>query len=106
MMDDCFIELVFLLSIRDVFIILQPYVVVFNSIIAMSMTLYIYLRTRPKRLKMNLLSPGTVIINWSGHPLPNSPWIVPYKIYTPSTPPHFNVESWTTLQNSVQKTHL
>ena len=92
--------------LRDIFLNFQPFVVVFNGLLGLTIgaiSLRLLLRTRPRMVKNQLLKPGAVIINWSAHPLPpHCKWLVPFKVYTPDVPPHFCIDSWVDIQRSVQ----
>lgn len=96
----------FLNFIRSIFTQIQPFVVVFNSTLGLiigGMTLYLLIRTRPRKVKSLLLQPGSIIINWSGHPLPEAYWTIPFKVWNPDSTPYFNVKNWETIQESVRK---
>ena len=91
--------------LREIFLNFQPFVVVFNSLLGLTIgaiSLHLLFRTRPRVLKSQLLKPGAVVINWSGHPLPRCEWIVPFKVHTPENAPHFCTDSWLDIQRSVQ----
>ncbi|NUM34593.1 MAG: hypothetical protein HUU50_08620 [Candidatus Brocadiae bacterium] len=91
--------------LRNFFITIQPFAVIINVLLGTFIsviTLYLFFKSRPRKIKTEMLKPGSIIINWSGHPLPgDTAWITPFQVWTPKEQPHFNVESWETIQISV-----
>lgn len=85
--------------IREVIIFWQPFIVFVTGCI----TFWLLIRTRPIIPKHSILEPGAVVINWSGHPLPEAHWLSPFRVWEPKQPPHFNTESWETILLSIQK---
>ena len=91
---------------REFLVMFQPFLVFVNVILGIvisATTLYLLIRTRPGNVKSQMPSAGTVVINWSGHPLPETPWLTPFKVWEPLQAPQFDVTSWETLQDSVKK---
>ncbi|RME87429.1 MAG: hypothetical protein D6785_02030 [Planctomycetota bacterium] len=85
--------------LRQAVIAMQPFVVFLTG----CFTFYLILRTRPRRLKVQKTDSGSVIINWTGHPLPESDWAKNLRVWTPDKAPYFNTQSWNSLRDSVHK---
>ena len=93
-------------QLREQFLFLHPFLAVITCVlsgITAGITIWLYFRTRPRLVPAAGLSEGGVIINWSGHPLPEAAWRSAYTVWEPQDAPKFNTESWSTLRNSVQK---
>jgi hypothetical protein len=93
-------------QLREQFLFLHPFLAVITCIlsgITAGITIWLYWRTRPRLVPPAGLSEGGVIINWSGHALPEAPWRNAYTVWEPKEAVSFKTESWNTLQASVQK---
>lgn len=90
-------------TLREMFLTVQPFVVVFNGLIAVTITLYLFYRSRPVKPVRIKFTSDALIINWTGHPLPKEEWLETFKIWIPKNPPVFNVSSWKSIQHSVRK---
>lgn len=92
-------------QMRELFLFLHPFLAVITCIlsgITACITIWLYFRTRPRLVPPAGLSEGGVIVNWSGHPLPDATWRTAYTVWEPKEAPKFNTESWSTLRDSVQ----
>ncbi len=70
-------------------------------------TLYLLIKSRPRKVKKyKLKSNNSIIINWSGHPLPQSEWLTDCKIVNQSGKVDFNVDSFEKIEESCQKLYL
>ncbi len=92
-------------ELREFVVFWHPFIAVVTCIlsgITAGITIWLYFRTRPRMMPSGLPQ-GTVIINWTGHPLPEAAWRNTCAIWEPKTAPKFNTESWSTIRDSVQK---
>lgn len=92
--------IIFIEYLRYIVIFLQPFLVFITSCV----TIWLLWRTWPKKIKADTTASNeSIIVNWSGHPLPDASWIKGIKVWTPQAPPYFNTESWQHLEDCVQK---
>ncbi len=78
---------------------LQPIFVAISTLL----TIWIVVKSWPRKYSPNLDSSELLVINWSGHPLPKADWLQEAKVWNPQRAPHFNTDDWDSLMASVQK---
>lgn len=89
--------MIFFSTLREFVICLQPFIVFLTG----CFTAWLLFKTRPRRFQKLEITTNSVIINWSGHPLPDADWLESYQVWTPEKMPYFNTDSWDTIRASV-----
>jgi len=86
---------------------IQAVLTIVNTVLGVvisMMTLYLFLKARPKKHRRAKLGKDSLVINLTGHPLPSASWVEGLRVWEPDKPPAFNTtEGWGGLDGSLTR---